>query len=194
MVTQGSARNGSPGDLLASLCLEAGAEAAMIDARVGRSAANFWGREDTKALLARDTEFRPTLVLVMLGTNDIGLNMKTDGVAMARIRDSFPGVQVIGIGPPSFPKVPRLENNSEAVVTMMKGVFSQFIDARPLTAGTRAGDGIHFVSSGSLPFAKNILGAIQGHQGPIGGGGGGGAGAIVAICLAVGFCFYRLSR
>src|SRR5262245_51900119 len=123
-VDVGSMRSSSaPGDLLASILAEHGAQAVRTNARVGRSAWNFWTRENSPALLASDQAFKPTKVIVMLGTNDAGLSMISDGVAMAKIRDAYQamGAEVIAIGPFSNT---RLDHTAvEAVVAMMRKTF-----------------------------------------------------------------------
>lgn len=157
----------SPGDLLASWLLAAGAAAVRLDARVGRSAWNFWQREDTKALLAGDLAWRPTLVIVWLGTNDIGLNLTKDRQALERIRDAFTavGAKVIGIGPPAF-AIAHLAEGTPAVLEMHRRVFGPaVIDARPLsqdllTGGARTGDGVHFTAAGASALAPRLAQAV----------------------------------
>lgn len=163
-VTQPSTRASSaPGDLLASMLLERGAAAVRTDARVGRSAWNFWKREDAAGLLAADLAWRPTRVIVMLGTNDLGLSMLADGVAMAKIRDSFPGAEVWSVGPPWFPASALLAQ-TDAVYAMLRRVFGpgRVIDARPLTPqGPRTGDGVHFQPSTARGLAENLATALS---------------------------------
>lgn len=157
----------SPGDLLASWLLAAGAAAVRLDARVGRSAWNFWQREDAKALLAGDLAWRPTLVIVWLGTNDIGLNLTKDRQALEQIRDAFTavGAKVIGVGPPAF-AIARLTEGTPAVLEMHRRVFGPaVIDARPLsqdllTGGARTGDGVHFTAAGASALAPRLAQAV----------------------------------
>lgn len=168
-VDQGSTRvSGQPGDLLASMLLEQGAEAVRVNARVGRSAHNFWGREDIQRLLSSDQAFAPTKVIVILGTNDIGLNLDIDRGDMIRIRDFYKGLgaEVWGVGPWAFP-TDGLNQQATPVVDMMKDVFgSRFIDPRPITAVVgRAGDGVHFGADSARQtadgLAQLILAAIS---------------------------------
>jgi lysophospholipase L1-like esterase len=162
-VTLPSTRASSaPGDLLASMLLERGAAAVRTNARVGRSASNFWGRERAGGLLAADLAWRPTKVIVMLGTNDLDLSMTADGVAMARIRDAFPNVEVWSIGPPWFPSAALLAQ-TDAVYNMLRQVFGpdRVIDARPLTPhGPRTRDGVHFQPSTARELAANLAAVL----------------------------------
>ena len=165
-VTQGSNRAAMPGDLLASLLLEGGASAAQIDAKIGRSAYNFWRIEPTSTLLAQDLAFQPTIAIVFLGTNDLGLDMGVDATSMAAIRDQLAqsGAEIWAIGPPSFADA-TMQSQTDAVVAMMKQVFgsSRFIDFRPLTsdilttAQGRASDGVHFGASTGAPIVAKRL-------------------------------------
>lgn len=167
-VTEPSDRNSMPGDLLASRLLEDGtASAARLDARIGRSAYNFWRRENATALLKADLAWQPTLAIVFLGTNDIGLNMSVDEQSMLRLRQwlESSGAEVWAIGPPSFADPERMAG-AGPVVAMMRRVFgNRFIDARPLTKDLtrqgRAGDLIHFNADGSKIFAARLANAFQ---------------------------------
>ena len=170
-VTEGiDRRSSSPGDLLASQLLAAGAAAARINARVGRSAWNFWQREEAAKLIAADLAWQPTIVFVMLGTNDIGLNLTKDRQALERIRDAYAtsGAQLVGIGPPAF-SVERLVEGSPGVVAMHRKVFGpdRVVDARPLSrdlleAPGRAGDHVHFTAAGAAALAPRLAAAIAG--------------------------------
>jgi lysophospholipase L1-like esterase len=164
-VDTGSSRQASaPGDLLASLLLERGAAAVRTDARVGRSAWNFFAREDASGLLATDQAFRPTTVIFFLGTNDCGLDATKDAGAFAQLRDSFAGAEVWAIGPPVF-RDPTLTAQAEIVYDTLRQVFgaARVIDARPLSSTSyRAGDGVHFQPAGARPLAialADVLGS-----------------------------------
>lgn len=170
-VTEGiDRRSSSPGDLLASQLLAAGATAARINARVGRSAWNFWQREEAAKLIAADLAWQPTIVFVMLGTNDIGLNLTKDRQALERIRDAYAagGAQLVGIGPPAF-SVERLAEGLPGIVAMHRKVFGpdRVVDARPLSqdlleAPGRAGDRVHFTAAGAAALAPRLAAAIAG--------------------------------
>lgn len=188
-VTEGVNRRGAPGDLLASHLLAAGAAAARLDARTGRSAYSFFAEPDHAAALAADVAWRPDVVLIFLGTNDMLRDLGKDRPRMERLRDTFAqaGADVWAVGPPTFRPDRRacLETaggqclawsaplNEVAVptVAMMVSVFgpARFIDARPLTtdiltvAQGRSGDGVHF-GSGSALFAARLARAVLGQN------------------------------
>lgn len=171
MVSGPSTRSSSaPGDLLGSLFLEAGASAVMLDANVGRSASNFWAGTSSHQfrsaadLIAADQAFAPDIVVVMLGTNDIGTNLINDQQAMQAIHDSFPQSDVWAIGPMTYvgPGA-TLNAGAQAVFDMMTGVFGseRTIDARPLAATTgRAGDGVHFGPTAAYQTALALAAAF----------------------------------
>jgi lysophospholipase L1-like esterase len=174
-VDQGSDRTTSaPGDLLASLLLEQGAQAVRIDANVGRSAHNFWAGtsrhqfSSAADLIASDQAWGPTKVIVMLGTNDADSGV-IDAAAMKQIRDTYAGMgaEVWAVGPPIFAS-DALNANVEAVYAMMTGVFGKrLIDARPLSSTEeRAGDGVHFKPTSAQPFAINLANAIVSTKAP----------------------------
>jgi lysophospholipase L1-like esterase len=148
-----SANQFAPGQVMAS---KLGAGEVRVNARVGRSANNFWAREDTAKQLAEIRAWQPDTVIVVLGTNDIGLSMKADGQKMREIKTALEqgGAEVWAFGPPSFPAGTREANGVAPVVTMMRDVFgAQFIDLRPITkdlvsTAFRSQDKIHFTASG----------------------------------------------
>lgn len=159
----------APGDLLASWLLASGAQAARLDARSGRSAINFWDREATAQLLAADAAWKPTLVIVALGTNDIGRDVVRTTLAMTKIRDAYQamGARVIAIGPPSFTRA-DLQNSSGTVVALLQQVFGKanVIDARPLSADLvgskfRTSDQVHFTREGAAVLAQRYAGAVM---------------------------------
>jgi lysophospholipase L1-like esterase len=158
----------APGDLLASWLLASGAAAARLDARSGRSGINFWGREATQQLLQADAQWKPSLVVVMLGTNDIGRHRDQTVLALAKIRDAYRamGAQVIAIGPPSFTRA-DLQQGSQSVVDVLHTVFGarNVIDARPLSADLagsqfRTSDQVHFTREGAAVLAQRLAGAL----------------------------------
>lgn len=171
-VTESSARSGSPGDLLASYLLEAGASAVRINGRVSRSAVNFWkgnnGENGSQVMVEESVRRRPELVVVFLGTNDLGLNAEADARAFRMIDETFRanGAQVIAIGPPSFASE-TLTREAEVVYQTLRQVFGpRLIDARPISADLvlpsqgRASDGIHFASQGSRALAARLAAAV----------------------------------
>lgn len=155
-----SADPSSPGGVFAARLRASGADV-MVDARVGRSAINFYDREDVGAHLAAIRAFAPQLVIVELGTNDLGRDPARDLDAFARLRVDLGqgGAPVWAFGPPTFPSVGKGSENGPAVPAVwgtMKAVFGdKLLDLRPLTrdrvpAGTngRTGDGVHFTAAG----------------------------------------------
>jgi lysophospholipase L1-like esterase len=155
--------SGQPGDLLASMLLEQGAQAVRVNARVGRSAHNFWGREDANALLSADAQFQPTQVVIFLGTNDIGLNADVDRADMQRIVDFYQGLgaDVWGIGPVMYVDQ-NLNIQANAVSQWMADLFGgKFIDPRTITPVVgRAGDGVHFGADSARQLATALAQAL----------------------------------
>ncbi len=174
-----SAGAGSPGDELGRNLASTGATV-TTNALVGRSANNFFGREDVAGQFADIAAFAPQVVIVQLGTNDIGLSMAVDGARMEQLRAAFAGsgADVWAIGPPTFPSSgPGADQTPGApsVVAMMTDVFgaSRFIDMRPLTAdmaiagqGGRAADGTHFTSAGGQVIGKRLADEFMKAGGP----------------------------
>lgn len=157
-VDTGSMRSSSaPGDLLASLLAEQGAAAVRTNARVSRSAWNFWNREAAGQLIAADIAWKPTKVIVMLGTNDVGLDPQKDRDAFTAIREAYrkAGAEVWAIGPFISNKPPA---GIETVVQTMSSVFGmRFIDGRPLSElAQRAGDGLHYTTNGARTLALTL--------------------------------------
>ncbi len=150
---------GSPGGLLGQRFLRAGAAAVRTDARIGRSATNFWSREDTAKLLGADLSWKPDLVFVMLGTNDLGGDVVAHTAGLVKIRDTFTthGIEVWGIGPPGFPNAAQAAQ-APPVIGMMARVFGpRFIDATKASTGAdRTSDGVHFTSRGAPVFAEGL--------------------------------------
>lgn len=181
-------RTGTPGDLLASYLLAAGAAAVRINGRVSRSAVNLWkgnNGENGAAVVAAEASARPDLVIIMLGTNDLGMGATADAAAFQRLRDAFAsyGAEVAAIGPPAFA---RADLNAKAVTVYqtLARVFgtNNVIDARPLsadvvtTAQGRAGDGIHFAGSGASKVAARLAQAVLTRPGRVAASGSGDAG------------------
>lgn len=162
-VNQGSNRASSaPGDLVASLLAEQGAQAVRVNARVSRSAWNFWSREATNSLLASDRAFAPTKVVIILGTNDVGLNTKLDSESFAKLRDAYKamGAEVWAVGPFANTALPAA--GVEQVVATMRDQFgSRFIDGRPISALIHpGGDGVHYQQASARTLALAITDAV----------------------------------
>lgn len=170
-------RTGTPGDLLASYLLAAGAAAVRVNGRVSRSAVNLWkgnNGENGTAVVAAEVAARPDLVIIMLGTNDLGMGATADAAAFRRLRDAFAGygAEVWAIGPPAFA---RADLNAKAVTVYatLVQVFgpTRVIDARPLSADVvtvaqgRAGDGIHFGAGGAGKVAARLAQTLLAQSG-----------------------------
>jgi lysophospholipase L1-like esterase len=188
-----SATPASPGAAFGRELGAAGADV-TVNGRVSRSAYNFFTREGGAEQLVAAAAAKPTVVFVMLGSNDIGLNMSVDAGYMMRIRDAFPDAEVWGIGPPTFPaSAARYHAGAAKVVTMMRDVFGQrFIDLRPLTADMvpagsrfRSPDGVHFTAAGGAELGKRLAAEAT--------GGGGIAKVLLGAALGVGV-FWLLFR
>jgi lysophospholipase L1-like esterase len=162
--------SGAPGELIARQLLAAGAQAVRVNAKVGRSARSFLLSEGGTSLLARDqNEFRPTKVVIWLGTNDIDRGLTPDALAktaaaMAQIRDAYRamGAEVFALGPPSYPNA-KYNNAAPIMLDVIQNVFGadHTFDIRPLTTGApRAGDGVHFTAVGAAAIAPQITRAI----------------------------------
>lgn len=170
-----SAISSAPGAVLAARLLSGTdtggqrAQAVRINARVGRSARSFLLSEGGTSLLAADRTFKPTKVIVMLGTNDIDRGTSTAALgqtkdAMRQIRDAYRamGAEVVAIGPPSYLSA-SYTRGARAMLAAMREVFGadRTLDARPLTVGAgRAGDGVHFTASGAALAGKQIAQAL----------------------------------
>lgn len=163
----GPVNSSAPGAVFAGKLLAKGAAATRTNARVSRSAVNFWSREDYQKLLTADAAWKPEVVIVMLGTNDLHINPITDATAMRGIRDAYRqlGADVWAVGPPAFASAEHTRD-AETVVATMRDVFGadHFIDARPLsadlTAAGRAGDGVHFTAQGAEVFGDRLASAF----------------------------------
>ena len=167
------ARSGAPGAVLASHLL-AGiggqqASAVRINARVSRSARSFIFNEDAASLLENDRMWKPTKVIVMLGTNDIDRGVGPEALeqtkdAMRQIRDAYLAMDadVVAIGPPSYGDS-RYTQAAPAMLEAMREVFGadRVLDAQPLTVGAGRGrDGIHFSQPGSILAGKQLAEAL----------------------------------
>ena len=172
---RGAASSSAPGAVLASRLLagtDTGgqrAKAVRLNARVGRSARSFLFHEDGASLLSRDKAWKPTKVIVMLGTNDIDLGMGTTALgqttaALRQIRDAYRAMdsEVVAIGPPSYPNS-RYNQAAPAMLAAMREVFgtNRTLDLRPLTAGAgRTSDGVHFTQAGAALVGNRLAKAL----------------------------------
>jgi len=143
------------------------AEAVRINAKVGRSARSFMLNENFANLIAGDASFRPTKVIVMLGTNDIDRGVGTSALeltkdSMRKIRDAYRamGAEVVAIGPPSY-KNGHYTEGAPAILAAMREVFGQVLDPQSLTTDvSRTPDGIHFTQAGGATFGKRLAQAV----------------------------------
>lgn len=148
----------SPGGVLGAKLRASGYDVA-VNGKVSRSAVNFWSGtngENGAAVVAGLAAARPDIVIVMLGTNDLGLNATADQAAFARIAAAFNGAELWAVGPPAFARA-DLTNKAPAVYETLVRVFGRgrVIDWRPLTADIvsegqgRSKDGVHFARLGA---------------------------------------------
>lgn len=152
--------------------LEARGHTVRINARVSRSAWNFWAREDTLRLMDADRAWKPELVIVWLGTNDIGISSVRTRDGLVRIRDAYEdaGAKVVAIGPPAFAEL-ELREGSLPVYATMGAVFGDVVDARPRSldlreAPYRAGDGVHFTARGAEVLGVRLADEITAPSSP----------------------------
>lgn len=157
----------TPGGVLGKRLLASGAEAVRVNARVGRSAISFLNGESGLNQIAGDVaEFRPTKVIVFLGTNDIDRGTTKDALArtqnaMVQIRDAYrhAGADVFAFGPPMYGNY----NYAFAAPTMFETIQKAFgaartLDLRPLTSGlARSRDGVHFPAASAEQAADRIV-------------------------------------
>jgi lysophospholipase L1-like esterase len=142
--------------------------------------------------------FDPDYVLIMLGTNDAA-NVATGGSEKIHL-EAFTsiirqlkeaGVEVIGVGPPMFPKskISTYTNKKTGVSTSgspyeasltfvpkLEALYlkegADFIDSRPLTSDIltpeqgRSEDGIHFKGKGGDKWAARIVKEFEEIHGP----------------------------
>lgn len=149
-----------------------------VNGRVSRSAVNlFSGKngENGAAVIAAEVSYRPDIVLVVLGTNDMGLNAQADAAAFARIRDAFTvgGAKVYAIGPPAFARGDHVRE-SVVVYDTLGRVFGagNVIDWRALSGDqvsppARSADLVHFTSAGAQVAGQRLAAAVLAHRVPI---------------------------
>jgi lysophospholipase L1-like esterase len=163
-----------PGDLLASLLLENGANAVRTNANISRSAYNFWLKtakhqyHSANDLIAADNIFQPTVVVIMLGTNDMDVgNRRAEALALEKIKAAYAKIPTVkeiwAVGPPIFADGAS-QFKAEGMYELLREVFGadRVIDARPLSTITnRAHDGVHFAPIGAAEFAYQLLEALK---------------------------------
>jgi lysophospholipase L1-like esterase len=163
----------SPGGAMARE-LAAGGAVVKLDTKVGRSAWNFFGLEDTAAHFREAAAFKADYAIVQLGTNDIGLSIGADQNRMIQIRDALAatGAKVFAIGPPAFDSGVSQSAGAPAVVKMMRDVFGgRFIDMRDQTADmtkNRTADGVHCTATGGDIVGHRLAQAFLQADGGIG--------------------------
>lgn len=153
--------SGGPGVVMARE-LEARGHVVNVEAKSGRSAWNFYDREDHALIVKQALWTKPDLVIVWLGTNELGLSSKTNLAAFTRLKNDLgkDGAIVIAIGPPAFADVER-RDQSVAVYATMRKVFGVVVDARPRSADLReapyrTSDGVHFTSRGAAVLGPRL--------------------------------------
>lgn len=162
-VDQGPQRNSAgPGDLFASMLLDQGAEAVRLNAKGGRSGYNFWTVEPGAQLIAADVAWKPTKIVFVMGTNDVGMTAGPDLAAYQRIYNGYKasGAEMWVIGP----FLNRQDaTQREVVYQTLRNVFgaNHVIDGRELTKIIAPGaDGIHYNTTGARALALNMTDAI----------------------------------
>lgn len=155
----------TPGGQLGQRLQAAGAASVRVNGKVSRSAVNFFSGangEDGMAVLMAEAAYRPQVVIVFLGTNDIGLPQGPDAAAFRRIAGAFPGAQLVAVGPPSFARA-DLTRGAPAVYATLQNVFGGVVDTRPMTADIlttaqgRTSDGVHFTAVGAAVFGQRLV-------------------------------------
>lgn len=164
-----STGNASPGGVLGAQLRAAGATV-RVNGKVSRSAVNLWSGangENGAAVIAAEVAWQPDIVIVMLGTNDLGMGAAADQAAFARIAAAFHTSELWAIGPPSFARA-DLQGKTAQVYLTMQRVFggARVIDWRMFTgdiltsAQGRAGDGVHFAAAGAAVAGKRLANAF----------------------------------
>jgi lysophospholipase L1-like esterase len=164
-----SASASSPGGRLAAELEELGA-VVLVRAQVGRSAYNFYGREDAEAELRGLTGWQPELVIVQLGTNDLGIGAPGSRAHWQRLGADLAGQHVMVLGAPSFPGRADLARRLPELYALQETTFpGQVIDSRPLTSARgRSNDGVHFTAQGAAELGHAWREALEAElgQGP----------------------------
>jgi hypothetical protein len=178
--------NNTPGGVLANELRNAGYDV-IVNAKDGRS---------TKAGLPGEAVPVNGLVLLFLGSNDIGSTPSVHAKRLREIRDTARGgnASIIGIGPPSFPKgtkVAGIDANAGAaqVYATMRHELGRVVDSRPLTLDLDAGrtsDGVHFQrgkGSAAESYGKRLASHLLGNGKAPAPSQGEGAGLIVMVSI-----------
>jgi lysophospholipase L1-like esterase len=166
----------TPGQFLAQSLEQQGAKPVRIQAKLSRSAYHFVAYQDGLRILADEiANFRPDVVFIILGTNDLNLGEAPTRAAFMKIKAVLDEakIPVYHVGPPSFAgSLVDREGTSyntlaEKVVMIGRDLFgARFIDARPMTIDTvtvaqgRSGDLVHFTASGAQRWAGRLSAAL----------------------------------
>jgi lysophospholipase L1-like esterase len=160
-----------PGAIMGAALRERG-HFVMVEAKRSRSAWNFYASDGHAEVIANIYAAKPSLVIVWLGTNELGLSVKTNRAAFTRLRDELgaDGARVIAIGPPAFADATRREQ-SVAVYATMREVFSTVVDARPRSLDLReepyrSSDGVHFTTRGAAVLGPRLADDVMGGPNP----------------------------
>jgi len=170
----------TPGQFLAQSLEQQGAKPVRIQAKGGRSASHFVVHENGLQILAAEVaNYRPDLVVIILGTNDMLVDEASTRTAFAQMKHVFDDakIPVYHIGPPAFDA--SLQSHyaatlgtsyntlAEMVVRVGRDLFgSRFIDARPMTADIvttdqgRASGLVHFAMPGAQRWAARMSTAL----------------------------------
>jgi lysophospholipase L1-like esterase len=160
----------SPGGVFGAVLKSAGA-VVRVNGKVSRSAVNLWSGangENGAAVVAAEAARRPDIVIVVLGTNDLGMNASADQQAFARLAAAFAPAELWAVGPPSFPATRAdLTRKAPQVYATLAAVFGahRVIDWQRLTADVvtpeqgRARDGVHFATAGAAVAGKRLAAA-----------------------------------
>lgn len=160
----------SPGGQMAARLRARGHEV-VVDAKVGRSYGSFL-REDPDQHVAALAAAKPQVVVVALGTNDIGLASKVEleriRALRARLRDAT-GAPVFAFGPPSFAPGHRLLAGRDELVALERLVYGhRFLDLVPLTQDApRTRDGVHFTAAGGEQLGARMAVVLERALAPV---------------------------
>lgn len=129
-----------------------------------------WGRP-AQQMIERAKAFQPTLVLVLLGTNDYGQSSISIIAGVRELLKQLSGVPIIFLGPPQVraglvaykldvrKEMGRVDKSIKASAT---NYLSSFPLSEDLTGGKyKAKDGIHFTAEGAKIYGSRLFYAVQ---------------------------------